>query len=567
MKYISFILLFIGGLISFNTYASSTSSKPLPTPQQCLARPDIFNTTMTHSWSTGSVSDNSLQHYAYYEGCEYVSFVGGSNYLCIVISPDGFFCNWTPTGDVEPLGNGDNTSEPDSKPDDKPVSNEPDSPPADSTSGNQGGNSSTGGSSNGSHDGGSSSSSTPQPDAPSSPFPPNAAIGQLLDSFLQCSNALHSYPPSNDDFPQIDASYNFHAKRCNAIYDQLVATVPFNSLSAPSDDNHKFITKDSNGVIYSCVRNSIKYEDWFYTQSSPYPGEVVGVHMDKVKFRDNTLNFNYSRDNGRGSAVCNSAYESNVPLSSDSSASDSNSSSDSNNPISDDLSNGFCPVGEFHFPWGCSKVDCPSGSHPVSGASLSDSPTCEIDSIDSVPPPFIPESGKGSSDNNDNSDIVGAIERFHADNNKNHHELMDDLNKKPADPDYKGMESQFSSMVGGAMSDITDSFKSAWDAGQTAFSNALSGIDSMIPDIKTSFDLPPAFLAASTGRCIPIVLDFEITLIGVPNYHFHAEATQVCLLFDKYIRPVLDFCLVMLTFFVIHRLLIRSAEFLTDGRN
>ncbi|MDJ6365816.1 hypothetical protein LEA60_11465 [Salmonella enterica] len=203
---------------------------------------------------------------------------------------------------------------------------------------------------------------------------------------------------------------------------------------------------------------------------------------------------------------------------------------------------------------------CPSGSHHEPG-TLAGSCTTDLN------PGGGGGSGSGSTDSNDNGDVVAAINAFHADNNKNHQELMDDLNKKPAAPDYTGMEGEFSSMVGGAMSGITDSVKSAWDAGKAAFGEGLSGIDSMLPDIKTSFDLPPGFEAASTGRCIPVVLDFDIKLVGIPDYHFHAVGTQVCLLYDKYIRPVLNFCMVILSFFVIHRLLIRSAEFLTDGRH
>ncbi|ECT5249635.1 hypothetical protein ATT74_07680 [Salmonella enterica subsp. enterica serovar Panama] len=238
-------------------------------------------------------------------------------------------------------------------------------------------------------------------------------------------------------------------------------------------------------------------------------------------------------------------------------------------------------------------VQCPQGQHPVAGVTSSDFPVCLDDGDSGGKPDSCPSgshhvpgapagscttdfnpnpgtgggSGSGSTDSNDNGDVVAAINAFHADNNKNHNELMDDLNKKPADPDYTGMEGEFSSMVGGAMSGIMDSVKSAWDTGKTAFGEGLSGIDSMLPDIKTSFDLPPGFEAASTGRCIPVVLDFDIKLVGIPDYHFHAVGTQVCLLYDKYIRPVLNFCMVILSFFVIHRLLIRSAEFLTDGRH
>lgn len=183
-----------------------------------------------------------------------------------------------------------------------------------------------------------------------------------------------------------------------------------------------------------------------------------------------------------------------------------------------------------------------------------------------VPPPG-GGSGSGSTDKDGNGDVVAAINAFHADNNKNHKELMDDLNKKPSAPDYTGMEGEFSSTVGGAMSGLTDSVKSVWDAGKAAFGEGLAGIDAMLPDIKTAFDLPPGFEAASTGRCIPVVLDFTISLVGIPDYHFHAVGTQVCLLYDQYIRPVLNFVLVILSFFVIHRLLVRSAEFLTDGRH
>ncbi|HAK4778309.1 TPA: hypothetical protein H2C15_004651 [Salmonella enterica] len=150
---------------------------------------------------------------------------------------------------------------------------------------------------------------------------------------------------------------------------------------------------------------------------------------------------------------------------------------------------------------------------------------------------------------------------------KHHKDLMDAMNRKPGAVDYTGQEGGFSSLVGGAMSGVTDSVKSAWDAGKSAFSEGLSAIDGMLPDIKTAFDLPPGFQAASTGRCVPVVLDFDIKLVGIPDYHFHAVGTQVCLLYDRYIRPVLNFCMVILSFFVIHRLLVRSAEFLTDTRH
>ncbi|EMW9316561.1 hypothetical protein AAE121_005310, partial [Salmonella enterica] len=169
----------------------------------------------------------------------------------------------------------------------------------------------------------------------------------------------------------------------------------------------------------------------------------------------------------------------------------------------------------------------------------------------------------GSADSNYFNSI--ELKSFHSDYNKGHSELMDYLNKKPSTPDYGGMENDFSSVVGGEMGKVTDSVKSLWDAAMGTFNDSLSSIDSFLPEVKTSFDLPAGFEVASKGRCIPVVLDFDIRLVGLPDYHFHAVGTQVCLLYDRYIRPVLNFIMVILSFFVIHRLIVRSAEFLSSG--
>ncbi|HFE7524836.1 TPA: hypothetical protein ACGAD2_005581, partial [Salmonella enterica subsp. enterica serovar Newport] len=107
MRYLLLTLSLMGGLLSFNSYASafaSVSASDKPTPQECSARSELKDTTMTHYWQAGT------SYYSYYQGCEYVSF-HATDAICIE-SSSGYFCNWKPTGKVEPS---DGT--PDTKPD------------------------------------------------------------------------------------------------------------------------------------------------------------------------------------------------------------------------------------------------------------------------------------------------------------------------------------------------------------------------------------------------------------------------------------------------------------------
>lgn len=561
MRYLLFIISLTGGLVSFNSFASalaSVSASDNPTPQECSARSELKDTTMTHYWQAGT------SYYAYYQGCEYVSF-HAADAICIE-SSSGYFCNWKPTGKVEP-----SDGIPDTKPD------KPDS----------------GGDTGGSDDSGGDSTPPTEPDnpgitPPEKPpvqVPDNAGAYQLLDQFDSCSRQLSSIPSDSDS----DAAYNAVARNCNAVLDKLRSLLVAGEMNSPSDDNHKFLTKNADGSLFSCKR-ALKSD-----YDSSYPSylipDVTGTRLVGKPYRDGHINISLGSDYSDG-GYCNSVYKDYVnshhePVPDISGNTGSGSATNPSCPSGWVQDGNFCRqgnkftclTGNYDFAsdscisspgsggspdssGGGTSDSCPLGSHHVPGTPAG---SCTTD--------LNPGggggsgSGSGSTDSNDNGDVVAAINAFHADNNKNHQELMDDLNKKPADPDYTGMEGEFSSMVGGAMSGITDSVKSAWDAGKAAFSEGLSGIDSMLPDIKTSFDLPPGFEAASTGRCIPVVLDFDIKLVGIPDYHFHAVGTQVCLLYDKYIRPVLNFCMVILSFFVIHRLLVRSAEFLTDGRH
>ncbi|EPD4814830.1 hypothetical protein ACSAK4_000911 [Salmonella enterica subsp. enterica serovar Newport] len=572
MKYLLLILSLTGGLLSSNSYAYDFSL------------PQVTVGTINHD---ATVDSNGYFNTTWY----------GVPYICFncTFNSDGKTASGTwyindGSYDV-PFPN----KKPDIKPDTpKPSPDTPDTKPDTSDSGSSGGHDS--GDSDkpdsGGDTGGGDSTLPTEPDnpgvtPPEKPpvqVPDNAGAYQLLDQFDSCSRNLSSFPSNSGE---IEPAYNAVAHQCNAILDRLRSLLVPGEMNSPSDDNHKFLTKNADGSLFSCKR-ALKSD-----YDSGYPSylipDVTGTRLVGKPYRDGHLGFTFGSDYSDG-GYCNSVYKDYVnshhePVPDTSGNTGSGSAPNFSCPsgwVQDGNfcrqgSEFFCLTGDYDFAshscisssgsggssdssGGGTTDSCPSGSHHVPGT-----PACTTD--------LNPGggggsgSGSGSTDSNDNGDVVAAINAFHADNNKNHQELMDDLNKKPADPDYTGMEGEFSSMVGGAMSGITDSVKSAWDAGKAAFSEGLSGIDSMLPDIKTSFDLPPGFEAASLGRCIPVVLDFDIKLVGIPDYHFHAVGTQVCLLYDKYIRPVLNFTLVILSFFVIHRLLIRSAEFLTDGRH
>lgn len=546
MKYLLLLLSLTGGLLSFNSYAVSC-------PVGIKIPSGTFKPVINGHLGSDTPFSINLN------GCQYKPV--DINYIAITEGPDkgGIYS----TNGYISTGIEFESNVPSSVSQDNPDT-KPDKPDTGSS--------------------GSGGGTTVTPSAPDT-VPHNAGAYQLLDQFYSCSQQLSSIPSDSDS----DAVYNAVASNCNAVLDKIRSLLVSGEMNSPSDDNHKFLTKNADGGLFSCKR-ALKSD-----YDSSYPSylipDVTGSRLVGKSYRDGHINISFGSDYSDG-GYCNSVYKDYVnshhkpvPDTSGDGNTGSGSVTHSSCPSGWVQDGNFCRQGSKFIcltgnydiasdscisssgsggspdsSGGGTPDSCPSGSHHEPG-TLAGSCTTDLN------PGGGGGSGSGSTDSNDNGDVVAAINAFHADNNKNHQELMDDLNKKPAAPDYTGMEGEFSSMVGGAMSGITDSVKSAWDAGKAAFGEGLSGIDSMLPDIKTSFDLPPGFEAASTGRCIPVVLDFDIKLVGIPDYHFHAVGTQVCLLYDKYIRPVLNFCMVILSFFVIHRLLIRSAEFLTDGRH
>ncbi|EKY5349961.1 hypothetical protein QFV92_000439 [Salmonella enterica] len=335
--------------ISASLFTPRSSTNSNLTDEQCQARPVLKSYTMSEWVQKG------LGFFALYNGCIYqqVSSLG----FC----PTGQPC----LGDWEPL-------KAYIKPD--------------------GGDDDSGGDTGDTGDTGGDSTSPTEPDNPDvtppvkppvkPPVNPDSnSVAQLRDQYLQCSNQLSSYPqPNYSDYnPSVDYAYNAQVRQCNSVYDRLTSLVISGSVNAGSDDNHNFITSDGSGHVYLCRRNPNTPQEWA-DMGKLYPGPILGNQLLKNSEReigyncrivdgknqcDFNLNFNYTRDDGRGTSVCNSVYSSSLGTG------DSDGSSQG----------GSCPAGTFNVPGsGCETVQCQPGFHPVAGATSSDYPSCEADS-------------------------------------------------------------------------------------------------------------------------------------------------------------------------------------------
>ncbi|EJL3974882.1 hypothetical protein NMI26_000740 [Salmonella enterica subsp. enterica serovar Braenderup] len=232
--------------------------------------------------------------------------------------------------------------------------------------------------------GGSTEPSHPDITPPVTPpvKPDTSSVGQLWELYLNCSADLSKYPrPNYDDYnPAIDYNYNARAGQCNAIYDRIHSMVGINSMSSPSDANHQFLTKDGSGNLYNCKRNPYTPQE-MADMGKLYPGEILGNQIIKAKEREIGyncrivdgknqctwhLNFDYVVDNGKGTTVCNSVYNSN---------SGSGDSDSGTAPIQ-------CPSGQILEPnsnkcLDISAIHCNAGYHLV--LTGPEAPTCQFD--------------------------------------------------------------------------------------------------------------------------------------------------------------------------------------------
>ncbi|ENL3719205.1 hypothetical protein AB4828_001521 [Salmonella enterica subsp. enterica] len=339
---------------------SRSSNVEQLTDAQCQARPAIDG-IMTNTYT---VPDGT--RYASFEGCIYES----RSYPAVGVDDGkgGYLSYWVPVYAItSPDGGGD-------------------------TGGDTGGGDSGG--DTGDSGGGSTTPSNPGVTPPVTPpvkppvLPDSSSVRQLYDQYNNCTSQLGSYPMSDyDDYnPAVDYNYNAQVRQCNSILDRLTSLIKSNSINGATDA-YNFLTGNGSGGFYICKQNPYTPQEWA-DMGKLYPGPVLGYQLNKLSEReigfnchivhDSSdgkdknhcsfhLNFNYTKDNGNGTSVCNSVYTSSLnPGESGGSGGGSHE--------------GSCPAGQFNIPGqGCMTVQCPAGSHPVAGATSSDAPTCETD--------------------------------------------------------------------------------------------------------------------------------------------------------------------------------------------
>ncbi|HAF2131218.1 TPA: hypothetical protein G9F27_005573 [Salmonella enterica] len=383
----------------------------------------------------------------------------------------------------------------------------------------------TDGAADGSVDGSSSGSSTPSPSAPDAPvfdFPvfDSADFSELIKAFNSCKAAL---PSGSDTDPIYVSAYNNAANVCNSILDKAKSLAPAGEMISPSDEHHQFYYKKSSGVMYSCMRDSGYY-------GRDVRGTVVSSVSHIALRNPNLLGLNYSSggtDSNYPSELCGSVYDDYV-------------SSLNKSPVSSGSSDSVS-----------------SGS----SGSLSDKPL-RADSADGSLV-ALPGNGHAASGDDGNGDVVAAINAFHADANKNHEETMNnfDISDGAVEGIKNGLASDVNELISSTRKEISDSY----DAGVSELKSIFGDIDSYIPDIKLTFDLPTQFIAGIQGHCVPLVFDFNITLVGLPFYHLHAEGVQACKLYDLYIRSIVEYMFYFITALACRRIFTRAAEFISSN--
>ncbi|EID6667860.1 hypothetical protein LCA60_003944 [Salmonella enterica] len=275
----------------------------------CSNKPSINDTFEPYYFHGGN-------YYVNYKGCIYVA-------KGVVVAPDGTdyaAANWFPVKALPP---------------DIPMIEshirKPDS--GDDSGGDTGDTGDTGGSSTDPSNPG----VTPPVNPPVKPpfiNPDSNSISQLYEQFLDCGRQLNSIPLSDsDDYdPTPDYNFNALARQCNAIYDRYTSLIKPGEINGGSDDNHNFLTGDGNGHFYHCRRNPYTPQE-VADMGKLYPGPVLGLQSNKFAEReigynchivhDSSdgkdknhcsfhLNFNYTRDDGKGTSVCNSVYASSL---------------------------------------------------------------------------------------------------------------------------------------------------------------------------------------------------------------------------------------------------------------
>ncbi|HFE7521656.1 TPA: hypothetical protein ACGAD2_002201 [Salmonella enterica subsp. enterica serovar Newport] len=158
-------------------------------------------------------------------------------------------------------------------------------------------------------------------------------------------------------------------------------------------------------------------------------------------------------------------------------------------------------------------------------------------------------SGNVESNGDGNGDVVGAIDRFHADNNANHKQLLDELKKKD---DYSDTANKVGDLFTNGISD----FKSG---AESSVNSLIDSLENYAPGLK-GFGLPDGFYSNS-GRCVPLDMSFSFA-VPMINYSVPVKLStdNVCKFYDGYPRELLRMLIYMLTVFVLIALLKQSLK-------
>ncbi|ENU2135458.1 hypothetical protein ACE60T_005910, partial [Salmonella enterica] len=269
MKYISFILLLIGGVISFNAYA-----KDYPTDAECQSRPVVTNIMVDWVVRNGT-------YFAEFQGCVYkaVKFYSCPN--------EDNECNadWLPfmsygslaKPDDKPSGSSDNSDESDKIPNQsdgtssgspalQPVEIEKPSPV---------------------------DTERPSPSEPEKPYPADAGVSQLLDLYNSCHSQAYDL-----FFNAPDSVFNSVAQKCNAILERLSSVLIPDEIGSFSDDGQSFLIKNSSNSVLLCHKTTdMERQQMIANGYHPYfTPDAMGSVVEKIRYRDGTLDFNYSND-------------------------------------------------------------------------------------------------------------------------------------------------------------------------------------------------------------------------------------------------------------------------------
>ncbi|ELD4018412.1 hypothetical protein QI600_004291 [Salmonella enterica] len=436
------------------------------------------------------------------------------------------------------------------------------------------------------------------PAEPDFSIPDNAGYAQLSQLFLSCDNLSNYYKNPHDSSynPAVDEAFNAHVDKCNAIYDKINNSFPPGGKFTLNKDSNEFLTKRFDGKMVHCrYQPHIGSDMSGQVMSRSAHREVVQHPVFPVYDPDNApLVFNYPAAQPRWiTTLCetvadrpdsvNDLYNGNNPDNNPDNRPDNKPDNKSDNkPVNP----GACLPGRDS---ACTFVPsgpgaCPAGTSYVPGSDIpGDVPLCRYGTgnyvgKDASGKPVVPGggsggvvnpgmmtgggSGSGNTDKDGNGDVVAAVNAFHADANKNHEETMKALDASGADIDSikGGLSSDINKLTGDVKNEMTNSYNEALGEIKSVFGD----IDAYIPDIKLSFDLPAQFTAGILGRCVPLVFDFNISLVGLEPYHFHAEGIQACKLYDDYIRSVVEYMLYFITALACRRVFTRAAEFLTS---